>query len=145
MRVSTKRSFTEFAGREIRDIHRLSREYNRREGKNHSRALLELMDKHAAEIRALYRRGDRHYVVETGDLFVLCLELIREAKAGPDAVAARCYRRYRRKLSRLLAGPEKPRRTRHRRRSRRSGSARPVTAVSSPEKDTGLILETKGG
>ncbi len=95
---SEKRSLTEFAEEEIRVIHSLSKKYNSSNKKDHSKALLALMGKHMIEIKKLFENRDPHFVVETGDLVILCLELIKEAGKSPDAVMAKCYKRYRQKL-----------------------------------------------
>jgi len=64
--------------------------------------LLELAEKHAGEIKELYGRRDRHFIVETGDLLVLCLELLAEHGKNPDDILDICYRRYRDKLTDLI-------------------------------------------
>lgn len=95
---------TAFSRRQISLIHAKSRKYNLRRGEKHAVKLIELIKKHAGEIDDLRRKRDRHYVVETGDLAVLCFELIKEAKSCPDKILAQCYRRYHKKLDDFL-GP----------------------------------------
>ena len=97
-----KNSLTSFSREEIKAIHELSRKYNRLAGKAHAGTLLELMREHVREIKELYGKRDPHFVVETGDLAVLCFELMREVRRSPDGVMAQCYGRYRRKLSQLI-------------------------------------------
>jgi hypothetical protein len=102
-RKKPERSITPAAMTEIKGIHALSAEYNAMAGRSHYGTLFSLVKKHAAEIKELYSGGDPHFVVETGDLLILCLELIIEAGASPDRVMAKCYGRYRKKLSRLIS------------------------------------------
>ena len=75
--------------------------YNKLLNKNHSLVLLELMAEHVDEIRQRHSKGDKHYLIETGDLLILCLELIKESKSCPDVILSRCYGRYHKKLLRL--------------------------------------------
>lgn len=86
----------------MKAIHGLSRKFNRLKKKPHGDALLELMRKHVKEISSLYRNKDKHYLVETGDLIILCFEMLLEKRIAPDPLMAVCYRRYRRKLTQLL-------------------------------------------
>jgi hypothetical protein len=97
-----KRSFTNYTKKELQVIHGNSRRLNRMLNKDHARALLEMIKEHADEITGLHAKQDKHYLVETGDLIVLCLELIKEAKQSPDAVLFKCYPRFHKKLSRLI-------------------------------------------
>ncbi len=96
------KSLTDYANGELSVIHARSKRLNRLLKKDHSHALLEMMAKHVKEIKELHRKKNRHYVIETGDLLVLCLELIKEAKRSPDAVLSTCYLRFYKKLSGLL-------------------------------------------
>ena len=86
----------------VKGIHVLSRRYNGPVSKTHIAKLLELVDKHAKEIRELYEKGDQHFLTETGDLAVLCLELLLENGADTDTVLRKCFKRYEDKLTRLL-------------------------------------------
>lgn len=98
MRVSLTKSAVD----EIKVIQDLSQKLARIKDKSHSDILLELMRKHIDEILLLYKNKDKHYLVETGDLLILCLELLLENRRSPDSIMSVCYRRYRRKLKRLL-------------------------------------------
>jgi len=60
------------------------------------------MRHHIGEIEELALRQDRHFLVETGDLAVLCLELLLEHGVSPDKIMGRCFGRYERKLNGLL-------------------------------------------
>ncbi|MEI6438125.1 MAG: hypothetical protein WCO69_05190 [Candidatus Omnitrophota bacterium] len=97
-----KKSFTKYAEQEVRSIHRLSKRLNCSLGKDHARVLLDMIKEHADEVRELHDQGDAHYLVEAGDLLVLCLELIKEAKASPNAVLQKCYPRFHKKLLSLM-------------------------------------------
>lgn len=96
-----RKSLTEYAEKNLKAIHALSRRYNGKSGK-HARKLLELVKKHAREIGELHGRRDPHYAVEVGDLLVLCHELLIEDGNSADAVLEKCYRRYKKKLKGLL-------------------------------------------
>ncbi len=98
----TGKSLTNFARKELKAIHGYSTRYNKLLKKNHSLALLELMVEHVDEIRQRHSRGDKHYLIETGDLLILCLELIKESKSCPDVILSRCYGRYHKKLPGLI-------------------------------------------
>lgn len=99
-----KKSLTNFARKELDTIHGYSTRYNKLLNKNHSLALLELMAEHVKEIRQRYSKGDKHYLIETGDLLILCLELIKESNTCPDVILSRCYGRYHNKLPKLIKG-----------------------------------------
>ena len=86
----------------IRGIHDLSREFNALTGKPHQERLLELMRAHIPEIEELAREGDPHYLIETGDLLILCFELLLEGKADIDEVTRKCFERYENKLTGLI-------------------------------------------
>ena len=102
MKHPKRKSLTNFANQEISLIHRYSKKYNKLIKKNHSTALLDLMNEHIKEIRRRYRKGDKHYLIETGDLLILCFELVKESKRSPDSVLFKCYRRYHKKLPSLI-------------------------------------------
>ena len=95
-------SLTESAKKELKTIHGYSREHNKLLGRDHSLALLDLMDEHLDEIRELHARRDKHYLIETGDLIIMGLGLIKQAKCSPDAVLSKCYGRFHKKLPRLI-------------------------------------------
>ena len=86
----------------IKNIHRLSRLYNFRLKNNHKKQLLNLMKEHIKEIEELSRRNDEHYLTETGDLVILCFEMLLENKMSIDKTLLQCFKRYEKKLSRLL-------------------------------------------
>ncbi|MDD5746010.1 MAG: hypothetical protein PHO30_01975 [Candidatus Omnitrophica bacterium] len=106
-KTKTQRSFTRYAGKQLAAIQRLSQEYNGKLGKDHNQVLLELIRHHSDEITDLQRRSNGHYIIETGDLLVLCCELIREAGASLDEIMDNCYRRYYAKLNSLIAAQNK--------------------------------------
>ena len=85
----------------IRRIHRLSRAYNKRKELGHGQKLLEMMKHHVVEIEELLKKQDRHALVETGDLVVLCCEMLMENKASVDGMLLRSLDRFEKKLNRL--------------------------------------------
>jgi len=97
-----RKSLTLFAKKELETIHDYSAHYNKLLRKNHSQVLLDLMVEHIDEIRQRHGNSDKHYLIETGDLLILCLELIKESKSCPDDILSRCYDRYHKKLPRLI-------------------------------------------
>lgn len=103
-----KRSLTNYAKESIKEIHALSSRHNGA-GCDHSNILLKLLGKHAGEIKELHGRGNEHFIVETGDLLVLCLEFLAEYGKDPDDILEICYTRYRDKLTDLIksSGPKK--------------------------------------
>lgn len=99
-----RRVLTAASRRRLEDIHRLSHRRDRRERRPHREHLLEMLSGHAVEIRDLQRRGDRHYLVETGDLAVLCLEIMLEARRDPEALLEECFGRFEKKLAAPSSG-----------------------------------------
>ena len=81
----------------IKEIHGLSRKVNSK-GKDHAKVLIGFLKEHAREIEQLEREQDPHLVTETGDMIILCLELLLEKEASPDEVIEACYSRFREKL-----------------------------------------------
>ncbi|MDD5633993.1 MAG: hypothetical protein PHW46_01810 [Candidatus Omnitrophica bacterium] len=96
MRRSGK-TFTKYAIKNIKEIHRLSRKRNS-VTKAHPEMLLEFVRSHTKEMKELYEKKDKHFNVETGDLIILCLELLIENGAEPDAIMNIGYGRFRKKL-----------------------------------------------
>ena len=86
----------------IQNIHELSRKYNERLGHNHASRLLSLMQEHINEIQELHSKGSSHCMTETGDLIMLCFELLIEKSASINEVMNQCFKRYDTKLSKLL-------------------------------------------
>ena len=99
-------AFTPQAAARIRRIHSLSEKYNGKIHHAHSRKLLDLIRSHADEIQELWQEDDRHFLVETGDLIILCLELLVEYDTSMDDILQECFKRYEKKLTGLLAGAE---------------------------------------
>ncbi|MBF0504596.1 MAG: hypothetical protein HQL14_05785 [Candidatus Omnitrophica bacterium] len=97
-----KKTLTKYTKKELQSIHGYSKRLNRMLKKDHARVLLDMMRAHTDEIKELYNKKDKHYLIETGDLIVLCLELMREAKQSPDAVLFKCYPRFHKKLLQLI-------------------------------------------
>ena len=97
-----KKSLTKHTTKEIQVIHSSSSRLNRILRKDHAQVLLNMIKKHSGEIKELYDKKDKHYLIETGDLIVLCFELIRQGKQSPDAILFKCYPRFHKKLSQLI-------------------------------------------
>ena len=83
-------------------IHKLSQEYNRKLKKDHRTRLIELMKEHAGEIDELFRQDNPHYLTETGDLIILCMELLHENNQSIDEIMEKCFQRYENKLPILI-------------------------------------------
>jgi len=91
----------------IKAIHNLSRKYNKRLSNNHTFKLLELIKEHAKEIQQLHKARDKHYLVETGDLIVLCFEVLLENNASIDKTLLKCFKRYEKRFSSLACEERK--------------------------------------
>ena len=87
----------------ISAIHQLSARYNGGEGQVHQSKLLELMRHHIEEIETLAEKHDPHFLVETGDLMMLCFELLIENAQCPGRMIEQCCGRYEQKLTALIA------------------------------------------
>ncbi|MBF0511096.1 MAG: hypothetical protein HQL13_02075 [Candidatus Omnitrophica bacterium] len=98
-----RKSLTGYSKDQIKAIHAKSRRLNALLKKNHAKALFKMLLEHGPEIKELYAKKDKHYLIETGDLIVLCLELIKEAKESPDTILAKCYPRFHKKIDSLIA------------------------------------------
>ncbi len=83
-------------------IHKLSQEHNKNLGNDHTLRLIELAQEHTEEIRQLFQDKNDHYLIETGDLVILCLEVLLENNKSIDEVLTRCFQRYEKKLPELL-------------------------------------------
>lgn len=86
----------------LKHIHHLSKQYNGSSKEKHLQKLLALSEKHIDEILILRRKKDPHYIVETGDLLILCLEILIENKRDVHAVIEQCFSRYENKLKQLI-------------------------------------------
>lgn len=93
---------TKNALKRLKNIHRLSRRYNGPSKNKHLRKLLALSQKHIDEILILSQKRDPHYIVETGDLLILCLEILIENKRDVHVVIGQCFSRYENKLKQLI-------------------------------------------
>ena len=86
----------------LQAIHKLSREYNRKLKKDHRTRLIELIKEHTGEISELFQQDNPHYLTETGDLIILCMELLLESSQSIDKMMENCFRRYEKKLPTLI-------------------------------------------
>ncbi len=87
----------------VQAIHVLSRKINGTDRDTHVQKLLEMMTHHTEEIPPLVSRNDPHALIETGDLIVLCLELLMEKGADPDQILDTACARFEKKLSELAS------------------------------------------
>ena len=94
----------------IERIHALSKSYNETARETHSEKLIKLAEEHIEEIKELHGKEDPHYLTETGDLLILCLESLMEGGAPVNETVLKCCKRYEDKLSRLIE-ERKPRNT----------------------------------
>ncbi|MCK5215495.1 MAG: hypothetical protein KAR05_09090 [Candidatus Omnitrophica bacterium] len=90
----------------IKTIHQMSEEFNARQSYSHQKRLLELMESHVEEIKELVEAKNDHFLVETGDLLILCLEMLFEHGQSIDEMMLLCFKRYEKKLSGLLRESE---------------------------------------
>ena len=95
-------SLTNEAIARLEGIHKMSALYNAGDNGCHNEKLLQLLKYHVVEIEGLFREKDPHYLTETGDLAVLCFELLLEGGVSVNEVMARCFMRYEKKLGSLL-------------------------------------------
>ncbi len=80
---------------ELKEIHSLSEKKN---CPNHREKLLSMINDHALEITQLINNNDPHARVETGDLIILCMELILEQNGCIDSTLSKCIERFKNKL-----------------------------------------------
>jgi len=99
--------FYKDALKEFSYIHKLSKKYNSLSNKNHAKKIISLIRKHIKEIDTLYNKKNKHYIIETGDLLVLCMEIFLETGKNPDKIINICFKRYKNKLSQLLNEAQK--------------------------------------
>lgn len=90
----------------IKAIHKLSQDYNCKLNNSHSSRLIELIKEHAEEIESLYNSDNSHYLTETGDLILLCFELLLENNSSINGILLQCLKRFETKLPRLLGDLE---------------------------------------
>ena len=93
---------TKRAVQRLKNIHQLSKKCNGPSKKKHLEKLLALVEKHVDEIRFLYKKDDLHYLVETGDLLILCFEILMENKRDIHKMTELCFGRYENKLDQLI-------------------------------------------
>lgn len=99
-----KRVLSKEAIRRLKAIHQLSQNYNRKLKKNHRKRLMDLMKEHIDEIYELCQKDNPHYLTETGDLIILCMELLLEEGISIDTMLEKCFNRYEIKLPKLIKG-----------------------------------------
>ena len=82
----------------IKKIHLLSTEKNADIITSHTSVLLEHVTHHADEIADLYNLKNSHYLTETGDLMILCCEILLEGGESIDKILTKCFDRFESKL-----------------------------------------------
>jgi len=87
----------------VKAIHALSKKINGEDQQGHVKKLLEMMGHHTEEIAQLDAQGDPHALLETGDLIILCLELLLEKEVDPDEILKIACSRFEKKLGELAA------------------------------------------
>ena len=90
-----KRILNESALEKIKNIHELSQKKN---AQNHTKKLLSMMTHHIDEIKELIVEDNPHAVIETGDLIILCMELILQQNGCIDSTLSKCFKRFEDKL-----------------------------------------------
>ncbi len=83
----------------LEEIVNLSRKVN---GEDREK-IFSMINEHIEEIYTLYHKGDKHWAVETGDLIILCLELLLLENKDIDEILSRCSLRFKTKLNSLLS------------------------------------------
>ncbi len=85
----------------VEEIHKMSVECNRHKNISHSQILLDMMRHHIEEIEELLKDNNSHYLIETGDLIVLCMELLLDNNVDLNDILNTCFQRFKKKLSNL--------------------------------------------
>ncbi len=67
-----------------------------------SEKIIEMIRHHAEEIKELYKNKNKHFSIETGDMIVLCLELLIKEGHSADDIMEKCFGRFDNKLKGLL-------------------------------------------
>ena len=79
----------------LNEITNLSKKVN----ENYKEKFFQMIKEHSIEIEELYKNNDSHWTVETGDLIVLCFELLISENIDIDNNFERCLPRFYNKLS----------------------------------------------
>ncbi|MDD4202983.1 MAG: hypothetical protein PHQ52_05900 [Candidatus Omnitrophica bacterium] len=85
----------------LKQIHALSKNINGKSTKKHTKKLLKMIKEHAKEIELLQKDNNSHFLTETGDLIVLCMELLEEYNVSIDETLGKCCKRFENKLNAL--------------------------------------------
>jgi len=81
----------------IKDIIKLSDKLG-----NDPQKIIDMMQHHTEEIRELHQKQDKHFAVETGDLIVLCIQLLMMEGYSTKTIMETCYDRFDKKLNKLI-------------------------------------------
>lgn len=84
--------------KKLQEIHHLSKKINSGDQHDHEQKLIEMMRHHIEEIEELKEKNDQHYLIETGDLMVLCAEVLLENKIDVSQMFGECLDRFKKKL-----------------------------------------------
>ena len=70
---------------------------------NDSSKIIDMMRHHTEEIKKLHQKQDKHFAVETGDLIILCAQLLMMENYSIGSTIETCYTRFDKKLNELIA------------------------------------------
>lgn len=82
----------------LKKIQDCSRQQAVGRNESHSDRLFEMIRHHCAEIENLRAGNNPHWRVETGDLIVLCMELLLDAGVSPEIAVETSLGRFEKKL-----------------------------------------------
>jgi phosphoribosyl-ATP pyrophosphohydrolase len=83
----------------LEQIHALSKNINGKSSEKHTKKLIKMIKDHAKEIKQLHKINNPHFLIETGDLIILCLELLKEHNVSIDDTLEKCIERFSQKLA----------------------------------------------
>ncbi len=83
----------------LQQIHKMSVERNKDKNISHTQILFNMMRHHIKEIGELLKDNNSHSFIETGDLIVLCMELLLDNNQDLNDILNICFQRFKKKLS----------------------------------------------
>ncbi len=69
---------------------------------NDPQKIIDMMKHHTAEINELHKNKDTHFAIETGDLIILCIQLLMIEGYSTKKIMETCYDRFDKKLNQLI-------------------------------------------
>lgn len=69
---------------------------------NDPEKFIDMIKHHGDEIKELFEKNDKHFAVETGDLIILCIELLLDEGYSVQEILEQCYGRFDKKINKLL-------------------------------------------